>query len=161
LVACPAPGFVALRQIHAAYRRAPFHAETIALIERCFAFEDMNVARFVTHTITHVCRHLDIGTPIEVSSTISKPTDVHGEDRVLMLNKQFHADHYINPIGGTELYDRDRFRKEGIELSFLKPRAITYPQFDHPFVPFLSIIDVLMFNSIDATRRLLTEYDLV
>ena len=62
------------------------------------------------------------------------------------------ADTYINAIGGTELYLREDFEAHGIELKFIKSRPFEYPQFGAPFVPWLSIVDVLMFNSLDAVR---------
>ncbi len=61
---------------------------------------------------------------------------------------------YINPIGGVELYSKDEFAARGIELNFVRPMPLEYPQFGGPFVPWLSIIDVLMFNALDAVRRL-------
>ena len=41
----------------------------------------------------------------------------------------------------------------------MKPE--TYPQFKNEFVPNLSIIDVMMFNSPENIRRLLSSYELV
>ncbi len=54
-----------------------------------------------------------------------------------------------------------RFAEHGVELQFLQPRPVTYRQYDHPFVPGLSIVDVMMFNSRDAVRGMLGAYDLV
>ena len=38
---------------------------------------------------------------------------------------------------------------------------MTYAQFGAPFVPSLSILDVMMFNAKDRVREMLTEYDVV
>ena len=38
---------------------------------------------------------------------------------------------------------------------------LSYPQFNHPFVPSLSIIDVLMFNSRSEAQALLKRFSLV
>ena len=62
--------------------------------------------------------------------------------------------------GGRELYGRDRFEAEGVRLHFLQPRPVEYRQFDHPFVPWLSIVDVLMFNPVETVRTFLGECDL-
>ena len=71
------------------------------------------------------------------------------------------AKQYINSIGGRELYSVSAFAARGIELRFLQSRSVTYAQYDHPFVPTLSIVDVMMFNSRDAVRGMLGAYDLV
>lgn len=68
---------------------------------------------------------------------------------------------YVNPIGGQELYDKEFFEENGIELSFIKTLPIEYRQFKNEFMPWLSMIDVLMFNSIEETQVLLNKYELV
>ena len=49
----------------------------------------------------------------------------------------------------------------GIELKFLKSDLVPYKQFANDFVPGLSIIDVLMFNSVEEIKRMLNQYELV
>ena len=71
------------------------------------------------------------------------------------------ATHYINPIGGVNLYSKIDFNKQELILNFIKTRSIEYKQFDNEFIPWLSIIDVLMFNSKNEIVRMLNEYDLV
>ena len=73
------------------------------------------------------------------------------------------ADEYFNSVNGVPLYEphRAEFEAAGIELRFPKMRPIEYPQFKNEFVPNLSIIDVMMFNSREECRRLLEEYDFI
>ena len=68
---------------------------------------------------------------------------------------------YINAIGGMKLYDFEEFRENGLELAFLKADDIIYPQFGEEFVPNLSIIDVMMFNSVPEIQDMLNRYTLV
>lgn len=72
---------------------------------------------------------------------------------MLALCRAVNADTYINAIGGTELYSREKFGSQGVELKFIKSKPYSYVQFGATFVPWLSIIDVLMFNSLDAVRE--------
>ncbi|MDR2510288.1 MAG: WbqC family protein [Spirochaetaceae bacterium] len=46
-----------------------------------------------------------------------------------------------------------------MRLSFLKSRDILYKQFKDLFVPGLSIIDVMMFNSVEEIGMMLQAYD--
>ena len=72
------------------------------------------------------------------------------------------ASSYVNPIGGLDLYDPEKFKRRGIALKFLRPKLSSYRQFDEPFVERLSIIDVLMFNSKDEIKSLvLGNYELI
>jgi hypothetical protein len=82
-------------------------------------------------------------------------------ERIIELCKRNQSDSYINAIGGAELYQKQEFEKWGIRLSFLKTNNIEYNQFKKPFVPNLSIIDVMMFNSPSAIKEMLNEFNLV
>ena len=64
-------------------------------------------------------------------------------------------------IGGRELYQKEMFSRENIELSFMKSKLLEYSQFREPFSANLSIIDVLMFNNKEKVRQYLTGYELV
>ena len=79
----------------------------------------------------------------------------------ICLIKRNNAVFYINPIGGQELYTKKVFFEKGIKLSFIKSKKLNYKQFNNEFVPWLSIIDVLMFNSPEEINSMLDEYELV
>lgn len=151
-----------LNQFAGAYRRAPHFALTFDLLERIVRHDDSNLFRFIRHSIAVLCAHLGISTRICTSSTLTFDDDLKGQAKVLAICEAAGANRYINSIGGTELYAQPDFAARGIELQFLKPRSFEYPQFSQPFVPWLSIIDVLMFNPVEAVRGYLDHhYDLV
>ena len=87
--------------------------------------------------------------------------EAKAEKKVLAISEAEGATTYINAIGGQELYDAADFKSSGIELKFIKSNDIEYQQFDNQFVPWLSIIDVLMFNDKDGIKKMLEEYSLV
>ena len=91
-----------------------------------------------------------------ISSSIPIKDHLKAEERVIALCKARHADTYINPIGGVELYEKENFRNEGINLHFLKTGDVKYMQFNNDFIPMLSIIDVIMFNSKEEIKTYLT-----
>lgn len=150
-----------LRQIEGAYRKAPQFTRTMELLHRCFQCADSNVSGFVTHTIRLCCEHFKIGTPIRMASTLDKDNQLRAQERVLAINKVLGADHYVNPSGGVELYDRQEFERQGIRLSFIQMQTIEYPQFGGVFQPALSLIDVMMFNPPESFGQLLSQYELV
>ena len=81
--------------------------------------------------------------------------------KLVEITKLFKSNHYVNSIGGQELYNKDFFAQYNIELSFIKPNKIVYKQNAGEFVPNLSMIDVLMWNEPENVRKLLTEYSLL
>lgn len=145
-----------LNRIAEAYRNAPYFEPVFQLVEKCVLIEDKNLFRFIFNSLTVANEYLQIDTPLVVSSTIPIDHDLKAEKKVLALCKAMGATDYINPIGGVKLYQREEFRSEGIELFFIQATNVIYQQFDHSFVPYLSIIDVMMFNSREAIKNYLT-----
>lgn len=151
-----------LGQFAGAYRHAPHFAQTMALMEVIIRHPDDNLFSYIHHSLMALCAHLALETEIRVSSTLSFDNELKGQDKVVAICQATGAQHYINPIGGAELYAKPDFAARGIELQFLKSRPFEYPQFGQPFVPWLSILDVLMFNPVEAVRTCLDHnYDLV
>jgi hypothetical protein len=135
-----------LNMFKGAYEPAPFFQSTMPLIREIVEHEETNLFRFLRHSIVKTCEHLGIGTKIVDSSDVPIDHSLKGEQRVIALCEALGATMYVNPIGGTELYLDSDFAQRGIELRFLKSEAIEYAQFGHPFVPRLSIVDLMMFN---------------
>ncbi len=105
--------------------------------------------------------YLGIKTSIIISSSIDANHTLKSQDKVLSLCKSQNADVYVNSIGGVELYDKTIFKENGIDLNFIKSNPIQYKQFNNEFMPWLSIIDVLMFNSKEEIKKYLNEYTLL
>lgn len=146
-----------LNQLRGTYGKAPHFSETYQLLERVFHFSNPNLFDFLHNSIVETCRHLEIETEIKISSEINADHGLKSEERVISICRALSASTYVNAIGGTELYSRDRFAQNNLELKFNKPKLFVYPQFGKEFVPWLSIIDVLMFNAKDVVTLALRE----
>jgi len=96
-----------------------------------------------------------------VSSEIDKNESLKGQKKIIDICKRLDADIYVNAIGGRELYDKESFNEAGIKLLFLETRHISYKQFSSEFIPSLSIIDVMMFNSREDIMNMVRLYNLV
>lgn len=135
-----------LNQFRGAYRSAPHYERTFSLVEQIVRHEDTNLFGFLHHSIAKTCEHLGVTTPINISSEIAIDHELTNQDKVLALCAAVGAETYVNPIGGLELYSKETFRDKGIDLKFIRSRPFEYTQFGGSFVPWLSIIDVMMFN---------------
>ena len=150
-----------LGRIKFSYAKAPFFTETYPLVEKCFMHNSLNLFDFIFYSIKEILNHLKINTKIIMSSALNIDESLKGEDKVLDICKSLDTSLYFNAIGGQELYNKARFKQNGFELKFIKMNEIRYSQFSSEFVPFLSIIDVMMFNSVDQTRNMLKKYSLI
>ncbi len=149
-----------LRIIKENYKKAPFFLSTFPIIEEIFNFESRNLFDFIYHSMLKINSILEIESKIVLSSSIAIDHDLKAQNKVLAINEKLQASHYINPIGGLLLYDAPSFEKKNIELSFLKSKNIHYKQYENEFMPWLSILDVMMFNDIPTIKNWLGDFDL-
>lgn len=147
-----------LRKLKGAYQQAPYYDQVFNLINEAFCFEDVNLFRFVYNSIGLVCNYLDITTTLIISSQIPIDHQLKGEKKVIALCKATGATEYLNPIGGVELYSKSNFQAENVQLNFTKSDPIVYSQYRNQFVPWLSIIDVMMFNSKEQVKDYLQKH---
>ncbi len=150
-----------LNKINGSYKKAPYFNNVYPIIEQCLLFNDINLFRFILNSIEVIKRYLNISTSLTISSSLNIDHSLKAEKKVIEICKIREADTYINSIGGTALYTKDDFKQQAIKLCFLKTGDIQYRQFNNDFVPHLSIIDVMMFNSIDEIKLMLNNYKLV
>ena len=150
-----------LRTIEMAYKKAPFFEEIFALISECLLFRTEFISGLASNSLMLISEYLGFDTIFESSYEKYHHTyDLKKAERLIEICKINHCNHYINPIGGIEIYNKKQFKDKGIKLNFLKTELIPYKQFKNEFIPGLSIIDVLMFNSIHETREMLNNFEL-
>ena len=151
-----------LRQIEGAYRRAPFFAETWPLVQDIVQYPDQQLFNYLHHSIVALCQHLALRTTIVVSSSVPIDHSLKGADKVLALCHQLGASDYINSIGGQALYSKEAFLAQQVRLHFIRSQPLSYPQFGAPCIPWLSLLDVLMFNGKQQIMgHMIDAYDLI
>lgn len=143
------------------YGKAPFYEEVMPVLHDIFQYPDRNLARFLWNSYQKLFAYLEVETKIILSSSVIKDSSLRGGDKVLAICHALQADTYYNAIGGRDLYDKDYFSSHGINLFFVKTEDIVYNQFGNTFEPNLSIIDVLMHNGREGTRKLLQKFTLI
>ena len=144
-------------QMH--YSKAINFERTMVLMERIIAFSDKRLAAFIANSFQEILNYLSIDTEILMSSGIAKDNSLRGKDKIMHICKILDADVYYNAIGGQELYDKEEFREHGITLNFVEPIIQSYPQLHvNEFIPYLSMIDILMNNTKDDVNKLLDSY---
>jgi len=150
-----------LKSIFHAYKKAPYFEEVYPMIENIMNYDEKNLAKFLGHSIKKIAAYLDIKPKFIYLSDLQGETPLRAQARTIDICKRVNADHYINAVGGQKLYSKEDFAEEGIKLEFLQTGDIKYKQFGNEFVPNLSIIDVMMFNSQDETKKMLGECTLI
>ena len=149
----PIPFGDKLKTVETAYHKAPFFQEGYALLERILACPETDLTPFLTASIREVCAYLGIGTPLGFTSSLEGNALLKREERIYDFCHRLGADHYINAIGGQDLYRFDEFWRRGIRLSFLHSNATEAGT--------LSVLDAIMNHSRDALHAMLDQYTLI
>ena len=151
-----------IKQLEHYKKRAPYYADVMAFLEECFLFETESITLFNAHTLKCTCAYLGIPFNYQVFSEMDleiEPVAGPG-DWALNISKALGTDQYINPPGGRELFDKEKFTANGIRLNFLQAKPVTYAQRREQFEAGLSILDVMMFNPKERILEMLNEFEL-
>ena len=144
--------------------KSPFYDYTVDLIDQILSdIRETNLAAINEYIIAKVSKVLGIKTKISTSSKRGYDYSGVGDsgEWALEISKQMGASEYINPISGRDIFDKGKFNSNGIKITFISPKNIIYRQLGSSFEPWLSIIDVLMFNGARKTMDFLNEYELM
>jgi hypothetical protein len=149
-----------LQLIESAYKKAPFFSDIFAIVENILGYEENNLSKFILNSLQRLSYTLEIDTEFLRSSTIEYDRGSNASNKLIEITKSLGAKTYVNTIRGEKLYNKEDFLTNNLELKFLNRTIKPYKQFKADFVPYLSIIDVLMFNGIEKTKQLVMEFDL-
>jgi hypothetical protein len=151
-----------MRTLEQSYGRTPHFEKIMTLINSIFDSNFESIMDLAQLSIINISKYLEINTKILVSSIdFPESKGFSKENRIVDIVKKCNSHHYINPIGGQNIYRKEDFLTQNIKLDFINSKPINYKQFQNDFVPWLSIIDVLMFNSVDEVNEMLNQYELI
>lgn len=150
-----------LDRIKQSYKKSEFFDDIFAILQDSFMSDETNLFEFVYQSLVKVNAYLEIKTPFVISSGIPIDHSLKSEDKVIAIVKERKANLYVNAIGGIDLYSREKFKENSLSLKFIKSNPIQYAQWKGEFVPWLSIIDVMMHNSKEKIREYLKSYTLI
>lgn len=150
-----------LATIKQAYHGAPYFGQVYRMLEESLQCESICLSDYLAYQLRAVCDYLGIHTKLLLSSNIKKDNSLKGEEKIIAICRSRKAGCYVNAIGGMQLYKQENFEKAGLKLQFLKTDDIAYRQYTDDFVSNLSIIDVMMFNSVEQITGLLQKYTLI
>tara|TARA_B110001452_G_scaffold263794_1_gene265770 strand:+ start:1338 stop:2027 length:690 start_codon:yes stop_codon:yes gene_type:complete len=150
-----------LKSIVHNYSKAPFFKDVLPILEEILNNNNENLAKFLGFSLINISKYLKIDTRLLYSSDLKNDKTLKAEDRLIEMSKILNAKEYINSIGGIKLYNKNAFAKKKIRLSFLETNEISYKQFNNEFEPNLSIIDILMFNSVNKIKIMLNQFQLI
>lgn len=150
-----------LKSIELSYKKAPYFEKVYPLVQNVIEIPSDLLVDYARESVLNVKDYLGIQTQVVPSSSVYNNSSLKSHERLIDICNIEHSDHYINPIGGIEIYSKEDFLQANIKIEFIKTLDITYRQYNEPFVANLSVIDVLMFNDVAAVKDFLEKYTLL
>jgi WbqC-like protein family len=144
-------------------KKAKNYSQIIILLNEIFSFKTESIVALNYFALQNICNYLEITTPISIWSELNiEIEEVDTPDEwALNICKALNAKSYYNPEGGLTFFNKDKYDNVGIDLKFMRMHTKQYAQFTNEFLPSLSIIDVLMFNSKEEIHKMLQDYELI
>lgn len=153
-----------LAQLQHYKKQAPYFSNVIDILNEIFSKEYATIVDLNLASLKTVCYYLGINTPIQVFSLMNidiEPANAPDEWALNICKALGNVDEYWNPPGGQSFFDRKKYENAGINLKFHSAILTDYDQKRNVFEPGLSILDVMMFNSIEEINKMLDNYELL
>lgn len=152
-----------LAQLQHYRKQAPYFSNVIGILNEIFSKEYVSIVDLNLSSLKIICNYLGINTLIQVFSRMYikiKPVNAPDEWALNICKAQDNVDEYWNPPGGQSFFDRKKYENAGINLKFHSILFTQYNQKRNEFIPGLSILDVMMFNSVEEINKMLDNYEL-
>jgi len=153
-----------LKVIEHNYKKAPFFKQVHPWLADFLQSESyQTISELAIGSVQATMKYLGIEKSYLKSSELPycKDQGTPAQDKILSICELLGANTYINPRNGGPLYQKEGFSSKKIDLSFLCMNEVEYSQFSpESFVPYLSMIDVLMFNDPETIKQYLDQYTL-
>lgn len=143
-----------LEQLKNYKRIAPFYDEVKEMItDLLLSNQSKGLSEFCISSIRYLVSYLSIETEITIYSEENPQLENEPEASTWGLEtaKAMKASKYVNSPGGVEFILPEPFSEAGIKLGFIEPKLEAYKQGGGGFIPYLSILDVLLFNGPERT----------
>lgn len=151
-----------LKKIEYSYRKAPHFGDVYEITEQVLNRKTRYISDLAIASVKCAADYLGIKVNFIRSSNHFDNRHLNAADRLVDICRQQQVNTYINAANGKKLYDKRYFKRKGIDIQFIEHEIIEYKQFNQDFIPGLSIIDVMMFNTPEIIKdKLLPSYHLV
>lgn len=153
-----------LSQLQIYKKQAPYYYKTVQLLKEIFEGEYDTITALNKASLEKICDYLGFPKELPIFSEMNLEIEEPNSPDEWALNICKKLDgkiHYINPIGGLEFFDTEKYTNQNIDISFQKMIPVHYDQKRTSFEYGLSIIDVMMFNSPEEINNMLDQFELV
>jgi len=130
-----------LKAIEINYHRAKYFRKYFPYFEKLYADDWEYLVDLDVEIINWLMGVLNIKTPIIKSSSLN--TQGKKEDKIINICRKLGAVELYDSKAAQNILDLSKFSKEGIMIKFQDYQHPIYNQIYKPFIPYMSVIDLL------------------
>ena len=148
-------------QIEHYKKKALYYRKVVDLLKNIFSKKHATIAELNQDALHAVCDYLSVKNDIRIYSEMGLTIDpvFESDEWALNISKAMNASEYRNPPGGVSIFHKEKYEKENIALVFHELNLEEYSQnTNHDFIPGLSILDVMMFNTPEKISQMLDNF---
>jgi hypothetical protein len=135
-----------------AYHHAPYYEDHRSFFDTIFEKYWSHLMQLNLVILNYVREELALKTPFRLSSALG--VESTGTRLLVDICRKTRADAYLSSRPGRKYIDESMFHRADLEVIYDTYRPPTYPQLWGPFLPNLSIVD-LMFNCGPKSRSII------
>ena len=141
-----------LKALTISYSKAPCFKQYLPLLESFYARRDEFIADFTVEITIKLAREL--GNSHTRFMRSSELDGITGEktERLIQILKRVGATHYISGPSAQDYIETEKFAVADITLEYIRYDYPEYPQLYPPYDPFVSVLDLLLMQGLDAAR---------
>ncbi|MFP5080822.1 WbqC family protein [Pedobacter sp. JCM 36344] len=143
-------------------KRSPYYSQCMEVIDSALSIQTESIVELNEHILKTTCKYLNIDLDIATFSNLDlQIEDVQAPDEwALNISLAMGFETYINPPGGMDFFNREKYHDHGVDLIFLSNNMQKYSQMRTSFENGLSIIDLMMFNNVDNINLIIDDITL-
>ena len=151
-----------IKTITQSYSNSKFFEQGMDYVKSVFNEETDLISELAMNSVSKALSLAGLHRNVYISSErFPNSKGIGINERIITIAKSLDCHTYINPVGGRELYCKQKFHQHGIDLQFLRPTLKEYNQVNAScFSPQLSILDLLMNQSLAEIAEHLNSYEI-
>ncbi len=144
------------RSLEVYYQRAPYWKDYSPFFNNLYA----NISIIVTladlniRIIEYISKILNLKAKFYRASDFEVNSELRSTDAILDIIKNVGTTKFLSGPSGKKYIERDKFEKASVELSFQNFHPREYRQLFPPFIPGLTVLDLLFNEGPDAIKFL-------
>jgi hypothetical protein len=130
-------------QLAQAYRKAPFAAEMLGLVDAVFAQPTATLSQLAHASTLALIDYFGLAAHLGQYDAADMGIDGRSSQRVLDIVRHLRATAYITGHGASNYLDHQAFEQAGIAVRYMDYRCMRYPQLHGEFTPYVSALDLV------------------